>query len=238
MKDKSIKEVIEMHPIVGEFLNVNGIDCANCIVGTCLLKDFLTIHNYNNDIQKQIYDHIDKLITGESNELVVFDHTKELIPLQPIIEKLINQHKNILQIIYTLEYIISQKDFSKIYQAQLKQLITYVKEYADKEHHMLEEDTLFKDYDNDAVAVMFEEHSMGRSYIKKALANLDNEPILKENLLNYTQLLKNHIYKEDAILFPYLNTINKKNYSFTTNQALEDEVINYLEEFNNNLFTR
>lgn len=238
MKDKSIKEVIELYPNVGEFLKVNGIDCANCLVGTCLLKDILTIHNYDNEIQTEIYNHIDKLIKGETEELVVFEHTKEEIPLQPIIKKLMDQHQIILQIIYTIEYIVSQKDFSTKYAKQLAQLLIYVKEFADNEHHLLEEGTLFKDHPNEAVTVMFEEHDMGRNYIKQAKENYENEAILKENLLNYAQLLKDHIYKEDTVLFPYLNSTNTKDYKFSTNQDLEAEVVKYLEDFNNSLFTK
>lgn len=237
MNNNSIKDIITQYPQVGEFLKLNGVDCANCLVGTCLLKDILTIHNYNEEVQEEIYSHIDKLISGESDEMIIFEHVQEEIALQPIIKKLMDQHQIILQIVYTIEFITSQKYFNVKFEKELKQLLEYVSNYADKQHHLLEEDTLFKDYQNEAINVMFEEHDMGRNYIKQAKLNFDDEDILKENLLAYTNLLKDHIHKEDTILFPYLNTICEKDYQFTTNQAIEDEVVAYLSDFNNKLFT-
>ena len=43
--NKSIKEIINQFPDVGNILSEYNIGCAPCSVGSCLLKDIVEIHN-------------------------------------------------------------------------------------------------------------------------------------------------------------------------------------------------
>ena len=65
MGDKPIKEVIEAHPQIGEILNRYEIGCLECSIGTCFLKDVVTVHVLGDAvealIEKAINDYLDGL---------------------------------------------------------------------------------------------------------------------------------------------------------------------------------
>ncbi len=56
--DKPIKEVIEAHPKIGEILDEFEIGCIKCSVGTCLLKDVVSVHFLGDEIENQIENKI------------------------------------------------------------------------------------------------------------------------------------------------------------------------------------
>jgi len=93
----------------------------------------------------------------------------------------------------------------------------FIRQYADRFHHAKEEDILFEALvkngmprENSPVAAMLMEHDMGRAYVKNfadaAREALDGatgrEGIIAENALAYAALLRDHIAKEDDILYP------------------------------------
>ncbi|NTV14807.1 MAG: hypothetical protein HGA96_12895 [Desulfobulbaceae bacterium] len=41
---KNIKEAISTFPGIGEIIERYGIGCSKCSIGTCLLKDVVTVH--------------------------------------------------------------------------------------------------------------------------------------------------------------------------------------------------
>ena len=50
----NIKDVIKVHPKIGEILDKHEIGCTKCTVGTCLLQDVVTVHFLGDDAEKQI----------------------------------------------------------------------------------------------------------------------------------------------------------------------------------------
>lgn len=95
--------------------------------------------------------------------------------------------------------------------------IDFIRQYADRFHHAKEEDVLFKalvDHgmpkDNSPVAAMLMEHDQGRTFVgaldvavQEALAGrTDNYQTIADNALGYAALLRDHISKEDDILYP------------------------------------
>ncbi|MBI5332258.1 MAG: hemerythrin domain-containing protein [Candidatus Aenigmarchaeota archaeon] len=94
--------------------------------------------------------------------------------------------------------------------------IGFIREYADRFHHTKEEDILFKEFNKfsenahcNPVEQMLYEHDLGRGFVKgmeTALKNEDKADLVK-NALGYAQLLKEHIYKEDNILYPMTEEI-------------------------------
>jgi hemerythrin-like domain-containing protein len=95
-------------------------------------------------------------------------------------------------------------------------IIEFLKGFADKCHHGKEEDILFPAMVNNGVpekggpiAVMLMEHQMGREYIKSMSEGLDsyrngNKAAIKDMIsfaMQYVDLLRNHIEKENNILF-------------------------------------
>ncbi len=67
---RSIKEVIEEYPKIGEILDSYEIGCVRCGIGTCLLKEVVTVHFLGDEtearIEKEINSYLESLesVTG------------------------------------------------------------------------------------------------------------------------------------------------------------------------------
>src|ERR1035437_6247468 len=95
--------------------------------------------------------------------------------------------------------------------------VDFIRNYADRFHHAKEEDVLFEALvkngmprEHSPVAAMLMEHDQGRAFVKAmetaALEELSGqtgrEQIIADNALAYAALLREHIAKEDEILYP------------------------------------
>jgi hemerythrin-like domain-containing protein len=95
--------------------------------------------------------------------------------------------------------------------------VDFIRNFADRFHHSKEEDILFKSLvengmpaENSPVAAMLMAHDQGRAFVRnmesaarKALAGEpDQTPILADNAYGYINLLRDHIDKENTILYP------------------------------------
>ena len=122
------------------------------------------------------------------------------------------EHKNILKVIHSLnkkcQDLENNKDLDKDF---FNQAVDFIQNYADKFHHAKEEDILFKTINENEecmhcnpVEQMLHEHDLGRDFVKGAKQGLEENDIKKilENFTGYASLLKDHIFKEDNILYP------------------------------------
>lgn len=95
--------------------------------------------------------------------------------------------------------------------------VDFIRNYADRFHHAKEEDVLFAALvkngmprENSPVAAMLMEHDQGRTYVRRmetaareAMDGLTGrENVIAENALAYAEMLREHISKEDDILYP------------------------------------
>lgn len=242
-RDISINEIITKHPKVQQFLLLNDVDCMKCSVKSCLLKDILEYHNFSGENQKLMYAHMDKLASGESDEMIQFTPEEKKSEFSKIVETLIHEHNYIKELIYVMKYISTKANFLEKYQTDIATISNYLSIYADKFHHQKEEDLLFSLFrDKEIVSAMFEEHELGRSF-RKAIVESTNDTDAKNYIDQFCEMLENHIYKEDNVLFPYLdNLLTEDDITSTTNHlsdydlSLEDEVKQYLKDFNNSEF--
>jgi len=62
MGNKPIKEVIEDHPRIGEILKKYEIGCLECSIGTCFLKDVVTVHVLGDAIEAMIEKEINEYL--------------------------------------------------------------------------------------------------------------------------------------------------------------------------------
>ncbi len=101
------------------------------------------------------------------------------------------------------------------------ELVNFLKTFADKCHHGKEENHLFtalvdKGFPSDSgpIGVMLQEHKQGREYIALMKKSLDSNdlPGFSANAALYRDLLRNHIAKENNILF------------MLADKALEDDI--------------
>lgn len=134
------------------------------------------------------------------------------------IETLMNEHRTVERVCDALsgfaEEILRKGNTEK---EELSRFVTFVREYADAQHHAKEEDVLFQAMvahgfpaDGGPIAVMLHEHGEGRAFIRAlaAKATQDGEwtaadrQDIAANAHGYSGLLQAHIHKEDAILYP------------------------------------
>jgi hemerythrin-like domain-containing protein len=95
--------------------------------------------------------------------------------------------------------------------------VDFIRSYADRFHHAKEEDILFKALvengmpaENSPVAAMLMAHDQGRGYVlkleeaagKAKAGELGQAPVIAGNARGYIELLRDHVDKEDTILYP------------------------------------
>jgi len=129
-------------------------------------------------------------------------------------EILSEEHKNILKVVEALnketEKLKLEEEINKAFFAEV---IEFIKNYADKFHHAKEEEILFKEFNKaceegrlhcNPIEQMMHEHEIGRKFVKEMIEGLEKEDKskLKNGANGYTNLLKEHIFKEDNILYP------------------------------------
>jgi len=100
--------------------------------------------------------------------------------------------------------------------------VDFIRNYADRFHHAKEEDVLFRELlaggmpkENSPVAAMLMAHDQGRAFVsgmeeaaQKALAGESGQmSAIAENARGYADLLRDHIDKEDTILYPLAERI-------------------------------
>jgi hemerythrin-like domain-containing protein len=105
--------------------------------------------------------------------------------------------------------------------AELTRFVSFIREFGDAYHHSKEEDILFVamvDHgfprESGPIAVMLHEHDMGRSLVRTldALAQQattwseDDYETLARTAREFSTLLRQHIQKEDQILYPMAST--------------------------------
>jgi hemerythrin-like domain-containing protein len=128
-------------------------------------------------------------------------------------QNLENDHVYILQLTDVMER-MAKKGATNV--NHLKSVVHIIKNYADGLHHKKEEDLLFPLFEQRSanggcgpVGVMLMEHKQGREYVQGMVDHIaayekGDEGALNQvfqNMLGYADLLKNHIFKENNILF-------------------------------------
>ena len=61
--EKSIQDVMQCYPEIGEILAHYDIGCTTCKVGICLLKDVVSIHGLSKEDEAKIEQEINEFLT-------------------------------------------------------------------------------------------------------------------------------------------------------------------------------
>ncbi len=122
------------------------------------------------------------------------------------IQELKNDHKKILESIDELQKAVHPA----VNKEAIKKFLDFTRDFAEPHHHK-EENVLFPKLEEKGIpkeggpiGIMLLEHEAKRGYIKnlhEALENNDDTKI-KENALAIVNLMRDHIYKENNILYP------------------------------------
>jgi hemerythrin-like domain-containing protein len=135
-----------------------------------------------------------------------------------ITQALVDEHRLILRMITLLERNAARTAAGTYFNWKFYlDGVYFIRNFADRFHHAKEEDVLFEALvkngmprENSPIAAMLMEHDQGRAFVKAmetaALEALDGksgrEGIIADNALAYAALLREHISKEDEILYP------------------------------------
>ena len=133
-------------------------------------------------------------------------------------EELKDEHKVIIRMLDVVEALCGRFAEGKSVSPQyLDQAVDFIRRFADKCHHGKEQDILFPmmvkkgfPLNTGPIAVMVLEHDQGRAFVKGLDAavqrlkagNEDAVPEITRNAMAYVALLREHIDKEDNILYP------------------------------------
>lgn len=133
-------------------------------------------------------------------------------------EILTHEHRVIEVVLTSLERLVERSEQDgRLDQVDATQAVDIIRNFADRCHHGKEENHLFMALvekgvprDGGPVGHMLHEHELGRSYVRGMAENMaaasegKAEALVRfiENARNYIMLLRNHIQKEDRVLFP------------------------------------
>ena len=133
-------------------------------------------------------------------------------------DELKDEHKVIMRMLDIIEVICNRLNHGETVNPQpFDQAIDFIRTFADKCHHGKEQDTLFPamgkkgfPMSTGPIAVMLEEHDQGRAFVKglysavQRLKEGEKDAIqeISRNAMGYVELLRDHIEKEDKILYP------------------------------------
>lgn len=137
-------------------------------------------------------------------------------------QQLTNEHEIIKKVLDTLQE--KTEDFrraSSLDVAFLKNFIHFSREFIDACHHAKEEKCLFKclerrgiPREGGPIGVMLYEHELGRSLVRRiqeTLSRYEREETdvgeVLDRCAEYVELLRQHMYKEDNILFPMSDNV-------------------------------
>lgn len=128
------------------------------------------------------------------------------------------EHRIILRVTAVLERLIEQSESSGSLDADaMGKCVQFFQLFADAFHHAKEEDLLFPTLekcgiprDQGPIGVMLEEHKMARSLTQAMAEGLaqytagdgEGASVVRRAGKQYIELLGQHIYKEDNILYP------------------------------------
>ena len=157
------------------------------------------------------------------------------------IKILVNEHDNILRMLDVVHHaLLKILNDSYIDTNDFKNIVNFIRIYADKIHHGKEEDYIFKAMVDNLGQIgenlvnhgMMVEHNIARLYvadIETAINAYEDTPNDEAKLAliiatgSYEQLLRRHIQKENEVVFPFC----ERSLSPESISWVEDEVANF-----------
>lgn len=159
-------------------------------------------------------------------------------------EQLIEEHVAVKQMLKVMDKVSQKLEAGERVDARhLESIIDFIQVFVDKCHHGKEEGLLFPAMvkagipkEGGPIGVMLTEHDPGRRHVQEMVSGIDGykndnkaaASIIAQNARGYIQLLEQHIYKEDNILYPMADktlTLDKQSQLLEDFEKLERKVI-------------
>ena len=132
------------------------------------------------------------------------------------IEQLRSEHETILLVLTDVEKKARTDELSEAY---VTDVLDFVARYVERNHHGKEEQALFARMRTDPVLesfshVLHEEHEQGAGLVAAIERAIDEDreaAIIRRHLLAYTAFLRDHITRENEMIFPAIeNTLDEQ----------------------------
>ncbi len=137
------------------------------------------------------------------------------------------EHQIILRVVRVLQHLVQRAESGQGFElASFRECVEFFRLFADACHHAKEEDLLFPvleergiPRENGPIGMMLYEHTLARGFTKDMGEALDDyerqESEATERFLSaarqYAELLTNHIFKEDNVLFTMGDNVMNEN---------------------------
>ena len=127
-----------------------------------------------------------------------------------VTDALMNEHQLILRYLELMERTVNHSDSTLLF-AKAPLFIEFIQQFADEFHHAKEEQNLFQYLAIPGVLThcnpipqMLYEHDKARQYVQQINSTLSDHHggQLAAAIMQYVRLLREHIFKEDNILYP------------------------------------
>ncbi|PPD59101.1 hemerythrin domain-containing protein [Dehalogenimonas etheniformans] len=159
-------------------------------------------------------------------------------------DQLREEHGAILELLSVMDNISQRLNTNEaVDQEDLESIVDFIRIFADKCHHGKEEGLLFPameaagmEGEYGPIAVMLSDHEQGRKYVGELAHGVETYSSDNNNapmtiigaISSYTNLLRQHIYKENNILFPMADRLlspEKQQVLMDGFEELEERVI-------------
>jgi len=150
-----------------------------------------------------------------------------------------DEHQVIMRVLDCFEIALRQaSDSNSVSRDVFAPFVEFFKGFADKCHHCKEEDRLFPRLESAGIpreggpiGVMLYEHEQGRNHVRTINENLeaadsgeaDACAVILEHGSAFLNLLRDHIYKEDDILFNMADQVIQNDNLKVLNQEYDEE---------------
>lgn len=160
-------------------------------------------------------------------------------------ENLTKEHKEIIELLNIMNKIANKiKSQDVFYTNDVESIIDFLKFFIEKSHHQKEE-VFYPELEfagipkeTESLSIMLYEHTLAKNYLKDIYSCVENCKIgnsfsgelLAESLNNYVLLIKNHINKEEEIIFPMADrelSEEKKKDIYRQFENIERKIVNH-----------
>lgn len=160
------------------------------------------------------------------------------------LQELIVEHERIQRLLNLIPSLLSRNDWWGDDRSLANGIIHFAHAYADRFHHMKEEEILFRlpQGSHPFLQAMISEHATGRELLRQADEGLrfDDADRLESGLKKYLELQRGHMRRESGILYPWFNrTLTEEQFAEITERfdlldtregsSLEGEVDAFIE---------
>ncbi len=217
-----VKPLIEAYPEVGQVLERYGIACVQCTAGTCKLEEVLQLHALPPEDGTALMQTIAAIIDPTGTTFPVVEAPQPQTPTpaappspaqltySPAARRLVDEHTWIKRLLARIPDVVAEIEATGAIDGDLlRDMVDFIRGYADRYHHMKEEDILFDytDRETPIVQVILQDHECARQYVQEIVRATEEGDVsaLCANLARYRELLTEHITKEDEILYPAID---------------------------------